>query len=219
MALVLEELKTNLGEGSYVKQNYYEIPIWNVYTDYNPATTPFDKNQPLATLRNQSRILTPDIDDHGTINNKESATEYYHFKGRGEYERRLTWAIRDQDLQAFGRALHGYQDSFSHASAGYSVGVNVAGIGNLYQNCPECFQEDFWGSVRRSHNDWGHAFFNKHTDLYDPSNPRDVRMANGTQYWITMYILDASGIDADSYYLEHHGMTHEEWYQTNVVDK
>ena len=41
-------------------------------------------------------------------------------------------------------------------------------------------------------------------------------MALGTEYWITLYLLNQSGVNANDYYMQQYGMTHEEWYQQNV---
>jgi hypothetical protein len=58
-----------------------------------------------------------------------------------------------------------------------------------------------------------------HTDDFTMSQ-RDVRMMNGTEFWIVAYVLLSNGrpvSDIDRYYRTMYGMSAEEFYQQNVV--
>ncbi len=145
-----------------------------------------------------------------------SPTNYYHFEGREEVIERLYYAIEQGDAEMFGRGLHSYQDTFSHSGEGYSNYAGFFGMIELYRECPNCFKDNPVRSGFRSYFQLGHLFAGKSPDTYDLSNPRDVYMTNGTEFWVTLFLLHEAGIDPEIYFQEQFDMSPEEWYKENV---
>jgi hypothetical protein len=110
----------------------------------------------------------------------------------------MAWALKQGNAQDFGRALHGYQDYFSHIASGYTFKLFTAGGLELLDKCIECFngddQNDF-EMVERAFWNTGHVPFaatesqEAYTDRYEPkNNPRDERMRAGTEHWIRLFL-------------------------------
>lgn len=156
-------------------------------------------------------------------------SEYYHFQSRNEAENRLQSAISTGNWNDFGVALHTFQDYFSHVGSGFSFPAGEAGITDLLNKCPECFSGDAYASdpyetaTLLGHLNgqnipsgvWNHVWGNDPysiTDNYNPTNPRDLTMVLATEYWLTMWYLAYYQLDPDSYFMDAHGVSHEEYY-------
>lgn len=102
--------------GEYQKDVHYDLTLYlgliaglqfeqaetiafrDQYMDENPETLPASIWHPIATLSNLN----------------SGATEYYHFASRKDALGRLQSALDAKNLEAFGDALHTFQDTYSH---------------------------------------------------------------------------------------------------------
>lgn len=192
---------------SAINASAYQIAMANIGTDYDPNTEPF---------RN---IFEETITDYGQTVTDEP-TDYYHFISRNEAESRLIWAINNNDLDAFGRAMHSYQDTFSHIESGYSFNTGEAGLLELLEECESCMigTSSRQGIINiGAAISLGHAH-GKGTDVYTPSSARDTSMRNGTYYWIIILYLTQQGADIDQFFWDKHNMSRVDWYAANVND-
>jgi hypothetical protein len=191
---------------SFMPASIYQIATANIQTDYDENTEP-------ASWRN---INNQDITDFGQ-SVVDQPTDYYHFMSRNEAERRLIWSINNNDIDAFGRALHGYQDTFSHTESGYSFSMGDAGIIELMLECERCVYDR---EGLRKARVFGHtpSPHDMATDNYDPTSTRDISMRNGTYYWLAIWHLTSLGADIEQFFWDKHGMSRADWYATNVGD-
>jgi RHS repeat-associated protein len=194
----------------------------DVGTDTEPATRP---DRP-------SNLIPQNIQQYGeAVPENMSPTKYYHFMGQETAENRLTFAALNGDIGRFGQALHLYQDTFSHIESGYTLPMGEAGIADL-QMCRGCDPNDpatrlraggFLGHVAPGPAALDPAELARaaHTDDFTGS-PRDIRMVNGTGYWVAIYLLVNAGksqADIDRYFKAQYGMSSQQYYQQNVVNE
>ena len=120
----------------------------------------------------------------------QTPEEYYHYPTRDEATARLTAAILGKDPTAFGQALHGFQDYFSHTLNGFTAGPG--NIEALTSRCPECLKQGvpIAELIKRARQD-GHSD-SVWADF--PGAPHFAEMQAGTQYWILLFLLYYNGV-------------------------
>jgi len=120
----------------------------------------------------------------------QTPEEYYHYPTRDEATARLTAAILGKDPTAFGQALHGFQDYFSHTLNGFTAGPG--NIEALISRCPECLEQGVPLSelIKRARED-GHSD-SLWADL--PNAPHRAEMLAGSEYWIRLFLLYYNGV-------------------------
>jgi len=131
----------------------------------------------------------------------QPASEYYHFSSKSDAENRLIEAIQNHDPNEFAKALHSYQDSYSHIESGYSYKPGLEGINELREKCPTCFSKFSLNEINSRATLWGHLGTTE-TDNYSANRLRDILMTRGTRVHVTTFLLEYYRVDAREYYSE-----------------
>jgi RHS repeat-associated protein len=147
-------------------------------------------------LAEQIATANQGVDNWGADNSLWSPMHWYT---RVEAETLLEAAVRSGDPVEFGRALHAFQDYYSHRSRGYTIPGGLIGMGVYLNGCINYGEEFNWGGLALSFVDYGHGFSKvahwvtlglmPDTDIYDPSSSaRDREMRERTRWWIQEFL-------------------------------
>ncbi len=125
--------------------------------------------------------------------------QYYHYATLGEAKTRLQKAITAKDPVAFGRALHSYQDVFSHTLRGFSAQRDT--LESLQARCPTCTPEGLGiteKDLTQRASQIGHDA-DAWADIFDPAEWNSMAMAEGSQWYILLFLLNYYGVDKDKF--------------------
>jgi len=149
-------------------------------------------------LAEQIATANQGVDNWGADNSLWSPMHWYT---RVEAETLLEAAVRSGDPVEFGRALHAFQDYYSHRSRGYTIPGGLIGMGVYLNGCINYGEEFKWRRLALSFVDYGHGFSKlanwvtfgaiPDTDVY-MGYPfwyeRDQAMTEGTRMWIARFL-------------------------------
>ena len=131
--------------------------------------------------------------------------EYWHFTSLRDAESRLQQAIEAKDATAFGRALHTYQDYWSHTRKGFTYLTRDAGEEAIARLCPECstmIGEDLLSARSSELGHWPEKWNDEYTPdgLIGTVDMDDVWVTQGTEYWLVLFFCELYGIDPQEYW-------------------
>lgn len=126
--------------------------------------------------------------------------QYYHYPSLAEAQGRLENAIVARNPEAFGRALHSYQDYYAHTLSGFTA--LPGDTASLFLNCPQCFAQSDVGTnlgrllsqTARAGHDGVHW-----PDHYNLDEQRAMNMMNGTIWYTIRFLTTYYGIDYDQF--------------------
>jgi len=140
--------------------------------------------------------------------------QYYHYPSKADAEARLLTAIEARDPEAFGRALHSYQDYYAHTLNGFTALPDD--MASIAANCPACLSSSDVGATMKALTArtalTGHDGV-KWPDQYVASSARATAMRNGSLWYIIKFVIAYYGLDYKQFKLDNPDLIDYEFFE------